>query len=324
MRQSFRNYPPPDNLTSEPSPVISLDQIRSGPRRNNEYVDSPHALATPPLKPHLPNTLIAGGVGGGGVNSPGFAHRVAHQPRGGSLGGGGGGGVPRQIFSPSTVVSQQPLSKSSPLKKDGLVSLDRNGGVNNRNAGEDTLQSDTRSMGTNHGGGIMCERCNKCQCASCTDPKPLPSHWCCGNKCEVSAEKTLNFCTCFCCVKCFFYHSGSEEDNECYENPCGCCSTPHCCRRWSVISLMAMCLPCLWTYWPARGCLAACTSCYNRCRRKGCQCHSKLDKDKSSVLSGIGVGGGGEGGGSGVVAEGGNSKHSQTRRLLIESDSSSA
>ncbi|XP_059144689.1 protein sprouty homolog 2-like [Physella acuta] len=299
MRTSLRTISQPDTFSRQVPSVITLDQTRSGPRTTNEYVDSPRAQPPLPLKPQLV-TLV-----GVGSSSPGFAHRISHTTRG------------ALTPTPSPVVSQQPASKSPPLKEPVNLLDGTRGGDGGANGGSALARA-----GLNHGEGIICEQCGKCQCESCTEPRSLPSHWCCRNTCEVSPDNVLEVCTCFCCVKCMFYHCGAEEDNPCYENPCGCCSTPHCCQRWTVMGMMSLCLPCLWTYWPAKACLAASTSCYRRCRRKGCQCNVK--HDKTSVLSVGGVSGGVGSSVGGGVGIGGHSKHSQTRRLLIESDSSSA
>ncbi|KAK6976653.1 protein sprouty 2 [Biomphalaria glabrata] len=301
MRTSLRTISPPESFSRQLStPIITLGQVRAGPRTTNEYVDSPRVHASLPLKPHLPTLSV------GGNHLTGLPHGITPLTR----------GTHTLTPSPSPVVSQQPLSKSPPLKKELVIIQD---GVR----GGETTQVETTggniaSTGANHGDSIMCESCGKCRCAACTEPRSLPSHWCCRDTCEVSPDNVIDFCTCFCCVKCMFYHCGSEEENQCYENPCGCCSTAHCCQRWTVMGMMALCLPCLWTYWPARACLAASTFCYSHCRRKGCQCNVK--HDKTSVLSG----GGGTAVNCGGGGIGGNSKHSQTRRLLIESDSSSA
>lgn len=320
MRTSLRTIPPPDTFSRQATSVLSLGQVRSSPQITNEYVDSPRAQPLLPLKYQLASI-------GSGVNSPGFAHRVILPSR-----GEGGGGVvesPRPAVTPtsSPVVTQQLLPKSPPLKKEPVISLDGGRGGDGVSS---TIGSVPAPTGTSHGVGIICEKCGKCRCTACMEPRSLPSHWCCHDTCEVSVDKALDVCTCFCCVKCMFYHCGAEEDNECYEKPCGCCSTPHCCQRWTVLGMMALCLPCLWAYWPAKACLAGCTSCYNHCHHKGCQCNSGHKKG-TSVLSGGGGGGGGGtsgngcgGGGGGGGGLEGNSKHSQTRRLLIESDSSSA
>lgn len=314
MRTSLRTLPSPDSFSRQATSVISLGQVRSGPQTTNEYVDSPRAQPVHSLKPQL--AVVPGG--GGGIGSPRFAHRVILPSRAGS---GGNTGITRQTLTSSSsapIVSQQLLPKSPPLKKEPVISLDASRGGDGT---ECTNGSAAASMGAKHGEGIICDQCGRCRCAACTEPRPLPSHWCCHDSCEVSPDKVLDVCTCFCCVKGVFYHCGAEEDNECYEKPCGCCSTPHCCRRWTVLSMMALCLPCLWAYWPAKACLSACTSCYNRCRHKGCECSAEHKKG-TSMLSGGGSGGNGcVSGGSGVE---GHSKNSQTRRLLIESDSSSA
>ncbi|GFS24669.1 sprouty-like protein 2 [Elysia marginata] len=266
------------------------------------------------------------------------------------------------------VVSNQPLSKQPPLKIDACDSAfngygrDADGGrlhhVNGRTATTSFHATSTTGAGerlsnevsgtgvrTTHG-SIICKDCGKCRCGACTERQDLPcGTWCCGGKCELTPSKVLDVCTCFCVVKCLFFHcrrgEEEEEDNECYENPCGCCETPLCCQRWTVLGLMSACLPCLWAYWPARACLAASTASYNACcRHKGCQCDLTVTGNvsaatsagvtsivsgnsgsssavKSSVLSSV------RGGGSGgsVIK---NSNCSQTRRLLIESDSSSA
>jgi hypothetical protein len=148
--------------------------------------------------------------------------------------------------------------------------------------------------------GIICSKCGKCRCAACSEPRELPSRWCCGDRYEVSARKALDVVTCFCCVQTVFYHCGAEEDNQCYDHPCQCGGTK-CCSRWACLACSALVLPCLWAYWPLRGCLAGATACYNCCRKKGCQCARTRTQQQEKINTGC----------------------SQTRRLLIESDSSS-
>ncbi|GFN74735.1 sprouty-like protein 2 [Plakobranchus ocellatus] len=414
MRTSIRTLPLPDTFSSRqaapppPPPqhtVTSLAQPRPGPRCTNEYVDSPRSRPSVPLKTHLQSpTLTAGGGGGfsatatnsprlrggftnggGGLHSNNNQHHHHHQqlslhqlassrsPHSGSLTTANTTTLTRSS-TPVLVVTQQPLSKSPPLKKDtdgspiipldgygrdgdggvhlspnsrGVVSLTAAAGATTADGGVRTVSSQGSGTGFTHG-GIICEECGKCRCGACTERRELPcGTWCCGGKCELTPVKVLDVCTCFCAVKCLFFHcrrgEEEEDDNECYENPCGCCGTPLCCQRWTVLGLMSACLPCLWTYWPARACLAASTATYNACcRHKGCQCDLKHAENassgtsggsasisgssssaatKGSVLSSIRVGGGGGGMGSAGTK---NSKHSQARRLLIESDSSSA
>uniref|UniRef100_A0A0B6ZIC6 Protein sprouty homolog 2 n=1 Tax=Arion vulgaris TaxID=1028688 RepID=A0A0B6ZIC6_9EUPU len=313
MRTSLRTIPQPDTFSRQTTSVISLGQVRSGPQTTNEYVDSPRSHIPPSLKPQLASI-------GGGVNSPGFARRVILPSRGVGGGGGGNTGSPRSTLTSSLsspVVTQQLLPKSPPLKKEPVNLLEGGRGGDGADTANDNASA---ALATKHVEGIICDKCRKCRCSACTEPRKLPSHWCCRDTCEISPNKVLDVCTCFCCVKGVFYHCGAEEDNECYEKPCGCCSTPQCCQRWTVLGMMALCLPCLWAYWPATACLAGCTGCYNRCRHKGCQCHVEQNKGTSILSEGGSTSDGcGSGGGSEE-----NSKHSQTRRLLIESDSSSA
>jgi len=343
MRTSLRTLPPPDTLSCGSAPVslgsfpvslgsapvrlgstpISLgtQRSRSRPRATNEYVESPRPPQAPPLKSHVTQIIVGSAAG-----SPGFAHRVG--PR--NSGGGSGGGVsstvhgsPRPstcLHSSSPVISLQPLSKS-PLKKEsaGLLETSAGDAVGSREGSHAAGDAEC-------GDGIMCEACGKCRCGACTDPRPLPSHWCCKDKCEASPAKALEFCSCFCCVKgCFYHCGGAGDDAGCYERPCGCMETPRCGSRWAVISLMSICLPCLWFYWPGRACLSACSACYNCRRPKGCQCRQRNSKTVTAGDRGV-SGVNPAPGGGGVIAVGGraNPKHSQTRRLLIESDSSSA
>ncbi|XP_076446244.1 uncharacterized protein LOC143283777 [Babylonia areolata] len=294
---SLRTLPPPDAAPSQQ--IVTLAHVRYGPRAINEYVDSPRPLPILPLKsshiglssslppsptPAAPGSghslslpcrtsqrisTSSGGVGGGGNGSSG--------------GNGGGGGSDGGV-----VVSAQPSKSPPPLKEEGNSGAGAGGGAaaGERGAGG----------GESHS-SIICTKCGKCRCAACAEPRDLPATWCCGERYEVSARRVVDIGTCFCCVQTAFYHCGAEEDNSCYDNPCACGGSK-CCSRWTCLAAAAMLLPCLWCYWPMRGCLAATTSCYNCCRKKGCQC-SKRPADKTA-------------------------SHSQTRRLLIESDSSSA
>ena len=285
---SLRTLPPPDA-----SAIVTLAQVRCGPRAINEYVDSPRPLPILPLKsshiglnssslPPSPAPTVAGSghavslpcrtnqrtttLGSGGVSSGGSV----------SSGGGSGGGV----------ISTQP-SKSPPLKDEA----GGGGGGTGGGGGE-------RGVVTGDGhSSIICSKCGKCRCAACSEPRELPARWCCGDRYELSGRRAVDVCTCFCCIQTAFYHCGAEEDNACYDDPCACGGSK-CCSRWTCLAASALFLPCLWCFWPMRGCLAATTACYNCCREKGCQC-SRRPSDKTSNTS-------------------------QTRRLLIESDSSSA
>ena len=280
---SLRTLPPPDATAAPPQQqqaIVSLAQVRCGPRASNEYVDSPRPLPVLPLKPvhiglssALPSSPLPAVPGSGhAVSLPCRSHH--HTTSGGGTGGGGGGNGTRGGNS-GDVVSAAQFSKCPSLKEEA-------GAV---------------GAGDEHS-SIICSHCGKCRCGACSEPRELPTQWCCGDRYEVSAQKAVDVCTCFCCVQTAFYHCGAEEDNACYDKPCACGGSK-CCSRWTCLAASALCLPCLWCYWPLQGCLAAATACYNCCRKKGCQC-SRRPTDKTL------------------------SNCSQTRRLLIESDSSTS
>lgn len=301
---SLRTLPALDTTPA----IVTLGQGRSGPRATNEYVDSPRPRTIFPLKStpigppsvSIPSTPISAVSGTGQSPRVSLPCRVSQQRTtlntgsvsgGGSTlngSGGGGGGGSNGGSQISSVISSQP--SKAPPPPPPPPSLKEEPGVGDGAVGVDGHSS------------IICNKCGKCKCAACTEPRELPSHWCC-EKHEVSAEKALDCCTCFCCVKTLFYHCGAEEDNSCYDDPCACGGSK-CCSRWTCMAASSLFLPCLWLYWPMRACLAAGTACYNNCRKKGCECSRKRPADKCPASS--------------------CSKNSQTRRLLIESDSSSA
>lgn len=322
------------------------------------------SLGSPPLRQSR-GTVTDGNSGGLNIRHHHRPHLSSPRP---THAGSVSTPITTTLPSGSTVlvVSHQPLSKLPPLKKDAddtvILPFDGQGRDTDRgrlhsnNEGTGSTSSCTSrnptgpdsgvsnkvsgaDLGNDHA-SIICKKCGKCRCRDCTEHQDLPcGTWCCGGKCELTPSKALDICTCFCVVKCLFFHcrrgEEEEDDNECYENPCGCCETPLCCQRWTVLGLMSACLPCLWTYWPARACLAASTATYNTCcRHRGCKCKpsenanpatsvglapvsSSSSAMKSSVLSSVRAGGNGNSGTK-------DSEHSQARRLLIESDSSSA
>ncbi|XP_072320251.1 protein sprouty homolog 2 [Eucyclogobius newberryi] len=121
-----------------------------------------------------------------------------------------------------------------------------------------------------------CEECGRCRCPECVRPRVLPSCWMCGRRCMCSAHSAVEYGTCVCCVKGLFYHCSSDDEDTCADKPFSC-SQPHCCARWSAVSLLALLFPCLLCYLPARTCVSVCQSCYDRASRPGCRCKdSKL------------------------------------------------
>ncbi|XP_051993962.1 protein sprouty homolog 2-like [Xyrauchen texanus] len=119
-----------------------------------------------------------------------------------------------------------------------------------------------------------CTECGRCKCERCTCPRNLPSCWMCGRRCLCSAMTTMDYVTCVCCVKGLFYHCSSDDEDVCADKPFSC-SQSHCCLRWSAISVLALFLPCLLCYLPAKGCVALCQTCYNCTNRPGCRCKNK-------------------------------------------------
>ncbi|XP_059615249.1 protein sprouty [Phlebotomus argentipes] len=146
---------------------------------------------------------------------------------------------------------------------------------------------------------ITCPQCNRCRCEECQRPRQLPSRWVCDKTCLCSAETVIDYASCLCCVKALYYHcskdhemdNGEGDSVSCADDPCSC--LPH--RRptrWGCLAALSLVLPCLWCYWPMRGCVAACAKCYARHARHGCRCpRSKAHSSAiSSLVSLVGTG----------------------------------
>ncbi|TMS11701.1 protein sprouty homolog 2 [Larimichthys crocea] len=116
-----------------------------------------------------------------------------------------------------------------------------------------------------------CEDCGRCCCSECSRPRALPSCWMCGRRCMCSVQSAVEYGTCVCCVKGLFYHCSSDDEDTCADKPFSC-TQPHCCVRWTTVSLLSLLFPCLLCYLPAKGCVAVCQSCYDRVTRPGCRC----------------------------------------------------
>lgn len=121
-----------------------------------------------------------------------------------------------------------------------------------------------------------CEECGRCRCPECVRPRVLPSCWLCGRRCVCSAQSAVEYGTCVCCVKGLFYHCSSDDEDTCADKPFSC-SQPHCCARWTTVSLLALFFPCLLCFLPARTCVHACQACYDRAARPGCRCDRSVD-----------------------------------------------
>ncbi|KDR14625.1 Protein sprouty [Zootermopsis nevadensis] len=115
------------------------------------------------------------------------------------------------------------------------------------------------SAGNCFRGSIVCPECERCRCNSCRNPRPLPSRWLCNNACFCSAETSLDYASCLCCVKGFFYHCSKDYELDhddgsasCADDPCSC-GPRRCLARWGCLAAVSLVLPCLWCYWPLKG-----------------------------------------------------------------------
>ncbi|XP_062866874.1 protein sprouty homolog 2 [Trichomycterus rosablanca] len=118
-----------------------------------------------------------------------------------------------------------------------------------------------------------CDSCGRCRCKRCASaaPLPLPSCLLCGQRCFCSAESTIDYVTCACCLKALLYHCGSDDEDSSADAPFSC-RRQNWCKRWSATAAVTLVLPCLLCYGPLRGCQALCQLCYNCVNRPGCRC----------------------------------------------------
>uniref|UniRef100_A0A3B4ARV8 Protein sprouty homolog 2 n=1 Tax=Periophthalmus magnuspinnatus TaxID=409849 RepID=A0A3B4ARV8_9GOBI len=250
--------------SSRQQPVLSLDQIRVT-RSSNEYTDGPTAPAPRPGESaeerhhNLRNLQSAHSSSSEDLHSP---RSSGSSPSSGQrlLGQSGG----------SEIIRVQPKRpEQSPEELKPLTEIRTVQVVPDR--GNSTL----------HKPWDRCEECGRCRCSECVRPRVLPSCWMCGRRCVCSVQSVVEYGTCVCCVKGLFYHCSSDDEDTCADKPFSC-SQPHCCVRWSAVSLLALLFPCLLCYLPARTCVSICQSCYDRARRPGCRCKdSHLGKSMS-------------------------------------------
>lgn len=136
---------------------------------------------------------------------------------------------------------------------------------------------------------ITCPQCKRCRCEECQRPRQLPSRWICDNTCLCSAETIIDYTSCLCCVKALFYHCSKDHEIECEGDSISCADDPCSClphkrtQRWAWLSALSLALPCLWFYWPMRGCVAICAKCYARHSRHGCRCPLQNAKQSTGI-----------------------------------------
>ncbi|XP_071453174.1 protein sprouty, partial [Hetaerina americana] len=316
--------PPPEGVTLE---APRLD----GERVTNEYVETPfrasdhhhphhqqqHQQHHQQHQSHLPagaRRVPSSGAHDGPRRAPGVARRaVAPEALRPSL-----LGKLQQPQAPSPAsppVTKQPTA-SPPLLPAAAAAAATFTKDGPRTAGRNAAGSDC-AVGREGVGGasIICPACGRCRCASCRTPRPLPSAWLCRDSCFCSAETTVDYASCLCCVKGLFYHCGGKEGYEggsgatsCADDPCSC-APPRRCLRWACLCALTAALPCLLCYWPLRGVAGAVERCYGRYAGHGCRCQTRTEAG--------GVGGGGPGGPLGSRGAGGDL--TPEKRLLASS-----
>jgi len=113
---------------------------------------------------------------------------------------------------------------------------------------------------------IVCQRCGRCRCRECTRHRPA------------TGRRAVEICSCVSCVRRvvaarrrrqrYDWNDDDDDDDElCVCSPC----RAGCCRRWTLLVLLSVCLPCLCFYWPLRCVVATCSRCTGR-QVRGCRC----------------------------------------------------
>ncbi|XP_055846559.1 protein sprouty [Episyrphus balteatus] len=203
----------------------------------------------------------------------------------------------QQHHRPNALPITQPITKqpasTTTFKKDLSASIFHEEPLDLHHIGSGNASSGgigSGSMGSPIGGIILgdgainpitCPRCERCRCEQCQSPRQLPQTWVCNKTCLCSAETIIDYASCLCCVKALFYHCARDQDMECddgdstlcVDDPCSCLPNKRA-QRWGWLGALSLVLPCLWCYWPMRGCVAICEKCYARHAGHGCRCQA--------------------------------------------------
>ncbi|KAM4597669.1 protein sprouty homolog 3 [Polymixia lowei] len=250
-----------DGLDLQQVPVLSLDQIQAI-RASNNYVERPADLASHEERhPHRPAPVPHAVLPRS--QSQHQAVHAAHVSRSSTV---------SSSMSRTSAASDQRLLAGLTPSHSGLGSAVRaqpKGELKPEASLGKGLAEAEAELGLHL---FICERCGRCKCQECCAPRRLPSCWTCGQRCLCSPESAVEYGTCLCCIKGLFYHCSAQDDEDtCADRPCSC--TPaHACARWGTMGLLALCLPCLCCYPPARLCLALCRRAHDRATRPGCRC----------------------------------------------------
>ncbi|XP_069554216.1 protein sprouty homolog 2 [Brachyistius frenatus] len=273
-------------------PVLSLDQIRvTG--SSNEYTEGPAAAQRSPgaspgprgggpreAREERPNNLrdLNPSTRHGNADASASSDEGAPRPPSaagsqGSVGtsvgtSAGSASSGQRLLGGEQIIRTQP--KRSELNSEELKPLNRVSGAGSGSGAVAVVPGSGAPKGP-AAHSNRCEDCGRCRCPECRRPRALPSRWVCGRRCMCSAQSAVEYGTCVCCVKGLFYHCSSDDEDTCADKPFSCAQS-HCRARWAAVSLLSLVLPCLLCYLPAKGCAAACQSCYDRATRPGCRC----------------------------------------------------
>ncbi|KAJ7996039.1 hypothetical protein DPEC_G00232950 [Dallia pectoralis] len=263
-----------DGLDLQQVPVLSLEQIRSI-RASNDYVERPvaldHTLQSGFFYAHDNHYPITHGHPYQGYPSHGPLPRSQSQQPHGHLAHLSRSSTTSSAMSRTSAASDQRLLAGLTPSHSGLVSV-----VRSQPKGDLKPEAPLgKCLAKREDPGLhlfICERCARCKCQECCAPRSLPSCWACGQRCLCSGERVVEYGTCLCCVKGLFYHCSAQDDEDnCADRPCACTSA-NACARWGTMGCMALCLPCLCCYPPAKLCLCLCQRAHDRATRPGCRC----------------------------------------------------
>ncbi|XP_072231527.1 protein sprouty homolog 3 [Leuresthes tenuis] len=258
------------SLRMELDSVLSLDQIRAI-RANNDYVERPVALEPASQSGFFHAHEDRYPHGAYAYNSSALSHRDSQQQHTHLSHLSRSSTVSSSMSRTSATSDQRLLAGLTPSHSNlcSVIHSQPKRELKPDASLEKHPTDDEAELGLHL---FICELCGRCKCQECCAPRRLPSCWACGQRCLCSVESAVEYGTCLCCVKGLFYHCSSQDDEDnCADRPCSC--TPaHACARWSAIGLLALCLPCLCCYPPARLCLALCHCAHDRVTRPGCRC----------------------------------------------------
>lgn len=296
------------NSENIPSAAVTLAQPRpENERLTNEYVDTPFSSNTQHSIPRgglgVQSSTHTTTVGNNNtrnlVSSNATSIEQLQQQQQPSLlrpstipgikGGSGGGskspedsGVVHNHHHHSSNSTSSFVASSGAIIKQP-VSFIKEGSNNTFNALTDGTT--LHHQGDDVRNSITCPTCKRCRCEECQRPRQLPSKWICGNTCLCSSETIIDYASCLCCVKALYYHCSKdheiEQDDEtivCADNPCSC-APYNLFTRWACLGILSLVLPCLFCYWPMRGCVNLCAKCYAKYSRHGCQCSADSNKN---------------------------------------------